>query len=308
VPHLTEAKLMKAWNEYHTPASIDEALALLGQYAGQGRVIAGGTDLLVDARASGAPAAHALIDITRIPDLTSISQADGHIVIGAGVTHARIVGSPVLASHAACLVESCGVVGGPQVRNVATLGGNVAHALPAADGTVSLVALDAEVEITQGGERQWLPLTELFLAPGRSRVDPTRDLLLRFRFPMRGAHEATAFSRIMRPQGVALPILGCAVWVRLTADGAQVDSARICIAPVSATPRRELALEAALAGQPADDALIDRIARHGMETLHPRTSKYRATTAYRKEMIAVLLRRTLTAAFERARGHMPSGN
>jgi carbon-monoxide dehydrogenase medium subunit len=294
-------KPMRAWNEYHTPASVDEAIALLRRYDGQGRVIAGGTDLLVDARANAAPAAHALIDITRIPDLTSIDHADGRITIGAGVTHARIVGSPVLRDHAACLVESCGVVGGPQVRNVATLGGNVAHALPAADGTVSLVALDAEVEITQGAERVWLPLTDLFLAPGKSRVDSTRDLLLRFRFSARGAREATAFSRIMRPQGVALPILGCAVWVRLSADGGHVEAARICIAPVAATPRRETDLEAAIAGQPADETTIDRVAMHGMESLHPRTSKYRATTAYRKEMIAVLLRRTLTSAFARAR-------
>src|SRR4030095_10435782 len=116
---------------------------------------------------------------------------------------------------ATCLIESCGVVGGPQVRNVATLGGNVAHALPAGDGTTSLVALDAEAEIIHLGNRKWLPIRELFLGPGQSLLDSSRDLLLRFRFKACADGEASAFKRIMRPQGVALPVLGCAVSVRL---------------------------------------------------------------------------------------------
>ncbi|MBZ0276264.1 MAG: FAD binding domain-containing protein, partial [Anaerolineae bacterium] len=126
---------MKLWHHYHTPTSIDEALALLSRYGGQARVVAGGTDLLVDLRAEEGEPFPALVDITAIPELTTIKTQDSHITIGAGVTHTQIVGSALLAAGATCLVESCGVVGGPQVRNVGTLGGNVAHALPAGDGT-----------------------------------------------------------------------------------------------------------------------------------------------------------------------------
>ncbi|MBL8133352.1 MAG: FAD binding domain-containing protein [Anaerolineae bacterium] len=293
---------MKFWTHYYTPHTVDEALVLLRQCAGGGRVIAGGTDLLVDARAEGEPAAEALIDVTAIPELRQISESDGQIVIGAGVTHAQIVKSDLLQRKAACLVESCGVVGGPQVRNVGTLGGNVAHALPAGDGTVSLVALDAEAEIILNGERRWLPIADLYLGPGKSLLDSTRDLLLRFRFRASSAGEATAFSRIMRPQGVALPILGCAVWLRLDAARANIEAARIYVAPISPKPTRAVEVEAMLAGQPAVDETVQRAAEFAVTALHPRTSKYRATAEYRQEMIAVLLQRTLTAAIQRARG------
>ncbi|MBK8020345.1 MAG: FAD binding domain-containing protein [Chloroflexi bacterium] len=295
---------MKFWTHYHTPQTVDEALALLTQYAGQARVIAGGTDLLVDARAEGEAAAEALVDVTSIADLREITEVDGRIVIGAGVTHSQIVKSALLQEGATCLVESCGVVGGPQVRNVGTLGGNVAHALPAGDGTVSLVALDAEVEIVKDGVRRWAPIREMYLGPGKSLLDSTRDLLLRFRFRPHGTAEATAFSRIMRPQGVALPILGCAVWLRLDASTrSTIVESRVCIAPISPTPNRASEVEAALVGKPANQETIERVAEFAMGALHPRTSKYRATAEYRQEMIAVLLKRTLTAAVERASGN-----
>lgn len=299
---------MKMWEHYHTPRSIDEALELLAQYAGRARVIAGGTDLLVDMRAAASNPAlaeppaihHALVDITCIPELCTIEDDGDSIVIGAGVTHTQIVASPLVQQYATCLVESCGVVGGPQVRNVATLGGNVAHALPAGDGTTSLIALDADVEIIKGGERRWVDIGEMFVATGRSLVDPHRDLLLRFRFKKCGAGEATAFSRIMRPQGVALPILGCAVWVKLNADRTHYEAVRVCLAPVAPTPTRAREVESALAGMPVGGDAIQKAIAVADETLQPRTSKYRATAEYREEMMGVLLRRTLSAAVERA--------
>lgn len=292
---------MKLWNQYHTPHSTDEAIDLLKKYAGRARIVAGGTDLLVDARAEVQPPHEALIDITHIPDLLSIQEVGDSIVIGAGVTHSSIVKTLAIASGATCLVESCGVVGGPQVRNVATLGGNVAHALPAADGTTSLVALDAEVEIIYKGERKWVPICDVFLGPGKSLLESGRDLLVGFRFQRCGAGEATAFKRIMRPQGVALPIMGCAVWVKLDAARTHFDAVRISIAPIGPKPARAGEVEAALVGKPANHDSIEAVATLAQQILHPRTSKYRATADYRSEMIAVLLRRTLTLATERAR-------
>ncbi|MCA9905186.1 MAG: FAD binding domain-containing protein [Anaerolineae bacterium] len=290
------------WKHYHTPKTIDETLKLLTDYGGQARIIAGGTDLLVDMRAAQQPAHEALIDITSIPEMGTIQRKEEHIYIGAGVTHTQIVHSAEIQTHARCLVESCGVVGGPQVRNVATLGGNVAHALPAGDGTVSLVALNAEAEVIQAGARRWLPIGELYLGPGKSLLDSTRDLLIQFRLRATGAQEATAFSRIMRPQGVALPILGCAVWVRLDDTMAHYESARVCVAPTGPTPERAKEIEQALAGKPATAETIQQVIQVATDALHPRTSKYRATAEYRKEMIGVLLERTLTAAVERAKG------
>lgn len=290
---------MKLWNRYFSPDTIDEALDLLREYGGQARVIAGGTDLLVELKESHRPPIDALIDVTSITELTQINQQADAIILGAGVTHSQIVQSDLLGAQATCLVESCGVVGGPQVRNVGTLGGNVAHALPAGDGTTSLVALDAEAEIVIDGNRQWVPILKMFKGPGKSLLDSTRDLLLRFRFQLCRDREATAFKRIMRPQGVALPILGCAVWVRLTEDLDAYEDVRICIAPVGPTPRRITDVEDVLRGHPLD--AINTAIQTAVKTLTPRTSKYRATADYRREMIAVLLRRTLPLAVQRAR-------
>jgi len=292
---------MTLWKHYHTPSTLDEALALLASYEGRARIVAGGTDLLLDIRHGHLPPQEALIDVTCIDGLNTLRAEGEALLIGAGVTHSQIVASDLLASRATCLVESCGVVGGPQVRNVGTLGGNVAHALPAGDGTTSLVALDAEAEVVLKGERRWLPIGELFLGPGVSLLDPTRDILVQFRVPLFGPREATAFKRIMRPQGVALPILGCAVWLRLDETGERCADARVCIGPVAKVPERATAVEEALRGAPVDDAAIERAVGAAHQSLSPRTSKYRATAEYRQEMIDVLLRRVLPLAAERAR-------
>ena len=292
---------MSLWTHYHTPTTVDEALTLLAGYQGRARVIAGGTDLLLDIRHGHMPRPDALVDITRIPGIAALCQGGDVMALGAGVTHSQIVESPVLTARATCLVESCGVVGGPQVRNVGTIGGNVAHALPAGDGTTSLVALDAEADVALDGVRRWLPLHDLFVGPGQSRLDQTRDLLIGFRFRLSGPREGSAFKRIMRPQGVALPILGCAAWVRLDEAGERYDDLRICIGPVAKVPARAEAVEEALRGAAVGVEAVERAVSVARQTLRPRTSKYRATAEYRQEMIEVLLRRVLPLAARRAR-------
>lgn len=291
---------MKLWSKYHIPTSVEEALALLASYQGQARLVAGGTDLLIEMQ----QASHVLttlIDVTKIPELR-VQELDGDsLILGAGVTHSQIVQNPILQSRATCLVESCGVVGGPQVRNVATIGGNVAHALPAADGTISLITLGAKAEVASSEGRRWHDLPELFLGAGESLVDSTRQMITRFRIPLTRLREASAFERIMRPQGVALPVLGCAARVRLDDQG-RFEEVSLCLAPVAPTPIRAEAVEKWLVGRPAQEASILEGARLARQTLHPRTSKYRATAAYREEMIELLTRRSLSAALERAEG------
>lgn len=291
---------MKLWNKYHVPKTTDEAVAILKQYEGQARVVAGGTDLLVDLKSEAGHIQEALIDVTRIADMQGVREADGYIYIGAAVTHHQVVADANLAQQTTSLVESCGVVGGPQVRNVGTLGGNVVHALPAGDGTTSLVALNAEAQIIQNGETRWVPIREMYLGPGKSLVDSTKDVLVQFRVPVRKPNQGSAFKRIMRPQGVALPILGCSVWVELDESGTTYTDARICLAPVAKTPILAEEVQAALIGKPANDDTLEAAVVVATETLNPRTSKYRATAEYRREMIAVLLRRTLPLAVKRA--------
>lgn len=297
---------MNLWQQYYMPKTVDEALGRLREHDGRARVVGGGTDLILEMQQGRKPAVEAMVDVTAIADLTQIQEQDGMIAIGAGVTHTEIVKSELIARQATCLVESCGVIGGPQVRNVATLGGNVAHALPAADGTTALVVLDAEAEVARADGRVWRPILRLFKGPGISAVDQSRELLTRFRFPTGAPGTGSAFKRIMRPQGVALPILACAVWVRIdeqdsgTASGdCVVEEARICIGPVRPVPTRARQAEQALQGHTLAAALDDVVGEAQAE-FTPRTSKHRATAEYRVEMIEVLLRRALPLAVQRA--------
>lgn len=298
---------MALWDHYYLPASVDEALAQLARHDGRARVVAGGTDLLLELQQGRRPPLTALVDVTRIPEMTHIEERGGYIYIGAAVTHTRIVASALLARRATCLVESCGVIGGPQVRNVATLGGNVAHALPAGDGTLSLAALDAEAEVASqtsnsklqtSHRHEWRPVLSLFKGPGESAVDQSRELIVRFRFRPGTAGEGTAFKRIMRPQGVALPILALAVWVHV--DAGALSSVRIALGPAGPLPLRARRSETYLRGRPVDDASLARAAELILDEAQLRTSKHRASADYRRELIRVLLERGLSLAVRRA--------
>jgi CO/xanthine dehydrogenase FAD-binding subunit len=299
---------MRRWKEYYTPSTVDEALMLLGQYNGSARIIAGGTDLILEMEAGHTEAPDVLVDVTKIAGIEEIRQetdADAAwIVLGAGVTHYQVERHPLLQKVGTCLTESCRVVGGPQVRNVATLGGNVAHALPAADGTIGLLALNAQVEVCtlHGGSvtRSWQPLLSIFAGPGRNTLE-ANQMLSAFRFRPAGAGEGSAFDRIMRPQGVALPILGLAARVRLDGGRTRIEDATIAIGPAGPIPFRATEAEAILkAATIFDDVVMEAVIAAGQQQARLRTSKHRASQEYRHEMIAVLLRRVLPRAVERA--------
>ncbi|MEK9163731.1 MAG: FAD binding domain-containing protein [Chloroflexota bacterium] len=297
---------MSFWEHYHLPATVEDALKSLSIYDGKARVVAGGTDLILELQQGRKPSVAALVDVTRVPEMIQIEERDGFIYVGAAATHTAIVASPLIAGGATCLVESCGVIGGPQVRNVATLGGNVAHALPAGDGTISLVALDAEAEVAsqtsnfklQTSKREWRSVLSLFKGPGQSAVDHSRELIVQFRFKKAGPGEASAFKRMMRPQGVALPIMGMAVWLKVS-DGV-VDEAHIALGPAGPTPLRATKAETYLGGIPLVDDVIPQIADLILQDAHLRTSPHRATADYRTELIPVLAERALKLAYRRA--------
>ncbi len=290
---------MICWKQYHTPASIEEAIALLNTYDGRARVIGGGTDLLLEIQQGRKPPVEAMVDPSRISVLGEIREDDGHFVIGCAVTHTQIVRDPRIVRHGTCLVESCGVIGGPQVRNVGTVAGNVAHALPAGDGTVGLLVLGGEIEISDQDGSRWIPLHDAFLGPGRSVVDHHRALLSRLRFRATGTLEGSAFFRVMRPQGVALPMIAMAACLKLD-EQHRVRSSRVAVAPAGPVPCLSEAAAETLSGRPADEAAFEDAAKSALGTLSLRSSKYRASRDYREEMVRTHLPRVLALAAERA--------
>jgi CO/xanthine dehydrogenase FAD-binding subunit len=287
--------------DYVTPSTVEEALATLASLRGRGRIIAGGSDLILQLQ-RGERAAGCLVDITRIPGLDEIGLHDSHLTIGATVTHANIQRSALIRQHAHALADACSRVGSPQIRNVGTLAGNVVNAQPAADGSIALLALDAEAEIANLTGRQWVPVSSLFVSPGVSRVDASAELVIAFRVRARAPREASAFERLARRRAVALPLINVAARVLLDADGSHVREARLAIGPVAPTPFRARQTEDFLAGQPAEQETIDEAAEMALRECQPRSSLLRAGKEYRQELIRVLSRRALWRSIEAARG------
>ena len=288
---------MSLWKHYLLPTSVEQAVTALNEANGPAAVIAGGTDLLLDLDQGRHQPVETLVDVTRIEELKQIYLDSDGIFIGAAATHDDILQNPLLQEHARCLVEGCGLIGGPQVRNVATIGGNVAHALPAGDGTIALVALDAQACIATLEGETWQPIKELFEGPGKTKFDRARELLKGFRIQPKQGREASAFDRIMRPQGVAIAILNMAVWMRLDPKNV-INQIRIAVGPGGPTPFRAFNLEDMLCGRPVDENTLEIASRELLEEIRLRTSKHRATEAYRRHLIATLLQRTAARVIE----------
>ena len=290
---------MSLWTSYYRPRTVEEAVDLLGSTNGRAAVVAGGTDLLLDLQQGRYGTVEALIDVTLVEEMCQIGTQDGRIFVGASSTHREITHHPLLTAHAAALVEGCGLIGGPQVRNVATIGGNVAHALPAGDGTISLVALDAEAELASARGRRRLPIIDLFAGPGETTFDRQRELIVGFRIPVRHDFEGSAFRRVMRPQGVAIAILNMGGWTRMTPDG-RIEDIRLAVGPAGPRPFRGLKTERLLRGLVFDDDAIAQAGETLLEEVHLRTSAHRASQSYRSRLVPVLLKRTLDAARAKA--------
>jgi carbon-monoxide dehydrogenase medium subunit len=289
---------MTIWNHYHLAKNIPDALEALSKAPGSARLVAGGTDLLLDLQQGRHPPIHTLVDITRVPEMTVLEVRREQLYVGAAVPLNQVVASPLVLQHAQALLEAAGLIGGPQVRNTATLGGNVAHALPAGDGTIALLALDAQAEIADLTGCRQVPLSELFAGPGRSTLDLRRELLAGFYLPLRQAGQASAFERVMRPQGVAIAILNLAVWLQRQDD--LIADIRIAVGPSGPIPFRASAAEAALRSKPMGEGAITEAIQALLGEARFRTSPHRATAEYRQDMSGVLLRHTLAAAWERS--------
>ena len=288
-------------DDYVAASTTEEALATLASLRGQGRLIAGGTDLVIQLQRRERKVG-CLVDITRIPGLHDIRLQDSYIIIGATATHSQIERSLLIRERAAVLAEACSKVGSPQIRNTGTLAGNVVNAQPAADGSIALLALDAEAEIANLTGRQWVPIGSLYVSPGVSRVDATTEMVTAFRFRAQAPRESSAFERLARRKAVALPLINVGVRVLLDAEGTHVRDARISIGPVAQVPFRAQEAEAVLRNRSINPETIDETAESATRESKPRSSLLRASKEYRRELIRVLVRRALLRAIQSARG------
>jgi len=288
---------MNLWQQYIRPTSVTEAVSALTSAPGPALPLAGGTDILLDLQQGRHSPVHTIVDLTEIPEMKTLELRDDRLFIGAGVPLSRIARDLLAATHARALVEACDLVGGPQVRNVATLGGNVAHALPAADGTIGLMCLDALAEVAGLQGRRRVPMSELFLGPGKSALQ-SGEIIVGFYVDQTKPGQASCFKRIMRPQGVALPIINNSVW--LEREGDTIKQIRIAVGPGGAVPFRARKAEAFLTDKPYSDESFKFALEALIEEVKFRTSKMRATSEYRYHLVKSLLKDTLETAWKRA--------
>jgi carbon-monoxide dehydrogenase medium subunit len=241
---------------------------------------------------------HTLLDVTSIAEMTVLDLRGAELFVGAAVPVNRIVLDPLAVAHAQALTEACNLIAGPQVRNVATLGGNVAHALPAADGTIALLALNAQAEVAGSTGIRRIPFKELFLGPGKSALKHGEELLVGFYMPLSTSRQASCFKRIMRPQGVALPIINLAIWLERTND--VCSQIRIAVGPGGPTPWSGTDAEKALLGKPLNEETFNAAVEALLAQVGFRSSARRASSDYRRHIVVGLFRDVLETAWKRA--------
>jgi xanthine dehydrogenase iron-sulfur cluster and FAD-binding subunit A len=282
---------------YTSPTTLDEALALKAYHGEAARAIAGGTDLLIEidrgTRQAPDGSELGLIDLTRIPGLAEIRVSAESIEVGALVTHNQILAHEQLVAHAFPLARACWEVGAPQIRNRATIAGNIITASPSNDTLTPLLALDATVTVqsAERGERT-LPLRDFYI--GFRKVDLAADeLLTRIAFVPLAPEQEGAYIKLGLRRAQAITVNNIAAIVRWDGEHKLVQSAAISLGAVAATVVRASAAEEYLVGKPLSDEVIQQAAALAVQAASP-IDDVRSSAAYRRAMVESLTERILS--------------
>lgn len=283
--------------KYLIPKTIDEAIDYLYQYSGEAKVIAGGTDLMLWLR-EGKIKAKVLVDITEIDELKRVTFEDDKLIIGAAVTHAEIAANKDIKKYFPSLSDGCRYVGSPQIRNIGTVGGNIVSAQPAADSVIPLIALGAKCQIiTQDGIKEVM-IEELHEGVGISKIDSTKEILLKIIVEKPQNKYGTAMTRFAAREALALPMANAAV--KLEVEEGKIIDAVIAIAPVAKTPFRPKSAERFLIGKDLNSSYIaEEAAELASQEANPRDSLLRGSSKYRKALIKDLVYRAVDDALNR---------
>lgn len=286
-----------------TPGTLADALEALVDP--EARPIAGGTDLLVELAKGEHAGLATLVDLTRVPGLDTIEVVQGGggaatVTIGALVTHNRVVADPDLQRLAAPLVQACREVGSPQLRNRATVAGNLVTASPANDSISALLALDAEVRIASVAGERTLPLSHFHTGFRQTALEPG-ELVTAITFPALTGPWRGVFVKLGLRKAQAISVVHLAAVVRLDASDAAdgsgrpvVGEVRLALGSVAATVTRATEAEAVLRGSPLTDVVIEAAAMAARDGVEP-IDDVRGTADYRVASVAEMTRRALAA-------------
>ncbi|MDE0323727.1 MAG: xanthine dehydrogenase family protein subunit M [Candidatus Poribacteria bacterium] len=280
--------------EFHEPTTLAEASRLFAEEHSQ--LLAGGTDLVIGMKAL-TETPQSVISLQKVPGLVGITtEADNSISIGAMTKVREVELSADIQQHHTALAEGAAEIGSIQIRNLATIGGNIAHASPAADTVAGLLVADAQVDIASTDGERTVPIDELFTGPGQTVLAPG-EIITSFRLPSPASGSHYIKHKIREVMDLAF--IGVAAAINL--DGGTITDARIGLAAVAPTPIRATEAENLLNGNAPTAELVEQAGEAAAAASSP-ISDLRCSAEHRKEMVDVLTRRTIQQALERASG------
>lgn len=284
------------WFDYCAPKGLDEALDIFAEYGERARALAGGTDLVLFME-RGKLKPELVVEIPLCPPFTGMEVTNGQICIGSRTTMRELETSPIIREKLPILAEAAGKVGSLQVRNLATIGGNICTASPAGDTLPALLVLDASVRLARKGAERVIPLREFFVGPGETVRQPD-ELLTEVISPVPSGKVGWSFYKLSVRRYMDIAIVNAAALVVVDEEGSITD-ARLAFGSVAPTPIRVYEAEEKLKGNVVDENLLDEIAKLAQAASSPITDQ-RGTAEYRRIMVYRLAKRVVREAYERA--------
>jgi carbon-monoxide dehydrogenase medium subunit len=282
--------------EYYAPHSLKEALSLLENRREEAKVLAGGTDLIVQMKDGRARPA-VIVDAKKIPELNRLEWSeDGTLHIGAAVPLSKIVAFPPVMGRFDILYQACSIIGSLQLRNRGTIGGNICNAAPSADTAPPLLCLGAKAIVAKLGGTRIIPLGSFFHGPGMTELAPN-ELLVELEIPAPPPRSSGCYLRHTPRQEMDIAVVGVASFLVLATKKNLCQEARIALGAVAPTPIRVPQAESMLAGRVLTEEAIEETAEKAAEAARP-ISDVRGSAEYRKEIVKVLTRRTLKKAWD----------
>lgn len=274
--------------EYIAPNSLQEITKLLKRLKGKGKLIAGGTNVIPDLRARKIQP-QVLIDLSHLKDMSYIKEDKGRIRIGGLTPIAELASSKIIRKVAPVLAEAADELGNPLVRNRATIAGNLAHASPAADTAVPLLALEATVVVARDGTSRQIPIEQFFRGPNRT-VLKAGEIIKEISFEKSASNTRMSYSKLGRRSAMAISV--ASVSVLLEMENGKCKKARIGLGAVAPKPVRAYGVEKMLEGKEVTEKLIEACCEDVQKEINPLTD-IRASAEYRRQMSSVLLRRLI---------------
>ena len=277
--------------DFIQPTTIDAAILALAEHNPNVRILNGGTDYLVELK-HVAQSPGVVVDVSRLQDLRGIEIIDAGLRIGAGTTHTEIMADPLVKEYVPAMIDAAHTVGAVQTRNLGTLGGNLVTCVPSMDSGPTLLALDAKVIILGSKGTRQSSLTDFFIGPRRTSLEPD-ELLLEIIIPKENLGKAASFIKFGLRKGQALALVNAAsaLWV----EDNKFKDVRIALGAVAPVVMRATKAEALLEGQVISEDLVQEAAKIAVGEAKP-IDDFRASKEYRNDLIEVGTRRTLQAA------------